>query len=314
MMTAPATRVPLRELSMRLRHAWVGLGALFFLPAPFLAQEPPGESFLPFEDRAYRLVNSIAFSPAGDEMYFALFAREVREHRGQPVGDAPEVGLFRSRRIGDRWSEPEILPLTESYDSYEPTISPDGSLMVFNSRRPYPDGRTPEVNDLWMSVREGEEWGAPRRLAELTSFDMEESYAAFGGEATLVFLRATPSPDGSPRYDLFESTYEDGAFSRSTRHPVSSDQWGEGDPWLSVDGNTLVFTRWDPDLPWEESVDLYIAFREDGLWSEPVPLANLNTDGADFGAAGSADGRWFYYKTGSRFHRIPLSWLSETYR
>ena len=275
------------------------------------AQTP--EPFLPFEPHAYRLVNSVAFSPSGSEMYFALFAREVRAHRGESPEGAPEVGLYRSTRAGSTWSEPEIVPFTGSYHTYEPTISPDGTLMVFNSTRPYPDGRIPEANDLWMSERRNGEWGNPRRITEISAFDTEESYGALAGDGTLVFLKQVEVSDGSP-FDLYESRYVDGHFEPPTRHPVSSDRWGEGDPWLSPDGNMLIFTRWDDDVGWSETVDLYITTRDADGWSEPEPLQELNTDGADFGVAASPDGRWLYYKNGPTFMRVDLESALGPYR
>ena len=275
------------------------------------AQTP--EPFRPFEPHAYRLVNSIAFSPAGSEMYFALYAREVRAHRGESPEGAPEVGLYRSTRGGSNWSEPEIVSFTGSYHTYEPTISPDGTLMVFNSSRPYPDGRMPERNDLWMSERTNGEWGSPRRIAEISTFDAEESYGALAGDGTLVFLKQVEVAGGSS-YDLYQSRYIDGHFEAATRHPVSSDRWGEGDPWLSPDGRTLIFTRWDDEVGWAETVDLYIATRDADGWSEPEPLTELNTEGADFGVAASPDGRWLYYKNGPTFMRVDLESALGPYR
>jgi len=279
---------------------------------PVSGQSP--EAFRPFEARPYRLVNSIAFAPSGDEMYFTLFAREVRAHRGLDEAGAPEVGLFRSVRDSGGWSEPEEVSLTAGYDSYEPTISPDGSLLVFNSRRPYEDGRVPATNDLWMSERRDGQWTSPRRISELTTFEAEESYGALAGNGTLVFLKDRPREDGTPRFDLFESRFVNGRFTDPTRHPISSDRWGEGDPWLSPDGRTLIFTRWDDEVGWAESVDLYIATLRPEGWSEPVPLTALNTAGPDYGVAGSPDGRWLYYRANSRFMRTPMAPVIEAVR
>ncbi len=277
------------------------------------ASAQTAEPFRPFEAHAYRLVNSIAFSPSGSEMYFALFAREVQTHRGRSVEGAPEVGLYRSFREGSGWSEPESVPLTGGYQTYEPTISPDGSVMVFNSVRPYPDGRMPERNDLWVTERRDTEWDSPRRIDEISTFEGEESYGALAGDGTLVFLKQVEVEGGSP-FDLYQSRYVDGRFEPPTRHPVSSDRWGEGDPWLSPDGNTLIFTRWDDEVGWSETVDLYIATRDADGWSEPQPLRELNTEGADFGVASSPDGRWLYYKNDSSFMRIDLESSLRAYR
>ena len=289
-----------------MKSATVGIIAMCSLFQAGLADAQTPETFWPFEARAYRSVNSIAFSPTGSEMYFALLAREVRAHRGQPSDGAPEVGLYRSTYGPSGWSEPEVVHLTDGFKTYEPTISPDGRTMVFNSTRPYADGRMPEKNDLWVSERENGEWGTPRRIDEISTFDAEESYAALAGDGTLVFLKEVQTDDGSPAFDLYQSHYDGSRFGPPTRHPVSTDRWGEGDPWLSPDGRTLVFTRWDDDVGWAESVDLYVATLGHTGWSEPVPLDQLNTDGADFGVASSPDGRWLYYKTDAQFLRVDL--------
>ncbi len=63
-------------------------------------------------------------------------------------------------------------------------------------------------------------------------------------------------------------------------------------PWLSPDGRTLIFTRWDAEVGWVETVDLYMSVLREGERSEPAPLAELNTDGADFGVAAGPNGRW----------------------
>ena len=277
-------------------------------PAPPPPLEP--EAFDPFPDLDHRLVNGIAFSPAGDEMFFTLFAREVT---GSP--SAPEVGLFRSRFSEGTWSEPEPLAINQEFDSYEPTLTADGLTMVFNSSRPYDDGQVPEVNDLWMTTREeGGEWAAPRRLDELTTFEFEESYSAFSPEQTLVFLANRPTETDSVQFDLHEARLVDGRFEPARVHPVSTARWGEGDPWISPDGDVLVFTRWDDRVGWLETVDLYISYRTGEGWSDPVPLADLNTDGADYSPGGSPDGRWFYYRADSRFMRVELEAVVQRYR
>lgn len=282
------------------------------IAVPVCATAQGSEPFRPFEADAYRLVNSIAFSPDGSEMYYALLAREVQAHRGQSAEGAPEVGMYRSVWDGSGWSEPELVPFTGAYHTYEPTISPDGTVMVFNSARPWDDGRIPEKNDLWVSERSDGEWGNPRRIAEISTFDGEESYGALSADGMLVFLKEVRTA-GESAFDLYESRYIEGRFAPPVRHPVSSDRWGEGDPWLSSDGRILIFTRWDDRVGWAETVDLYISVRDAAGWSEPVPINELNTDGADFGVAASPDDRWLYYKNGSNFMRVSMQSIIEAY-
>lgn len=288
---------------------WIVLVASAFA---FSAQDDP--SFVPFGPAAYRLVNSIAFSPDDGMMYFALLYREVLAHRGVSRDSAPVTALFQARRTSTGWTEPELLPFSGEFQDYEPTLTADGTLMVFNSRRTYPDGRVPTVNDLWMTERTSDGWGPPRRIDAISTFENEESYATLTTDRTLVFLAGRPDASGQPTYDLYESRFVNGAFTTAARHPVSTDRWGEGDPWISPDGSYVIFTRWDDAVGWRETVDLHISFFIAGEWTPPSSLDELNTDGPDYGPAVSPDGRTLYYRVNSQFLRTDLATVVRRHR
>ena len=301
------------------RTGWVEVGRVV---VPLLAVGLFGaesadaqDAFPPVDPERYPVVNSVAFSPDGDEIYFAVLYHDHLEATGRSTAEAPVTAMFSVHRDGDGWSEPRLLPFSGRFQDYEPTVSGDGRLMIFNSRRPYPDGGVPEQNDLWMSRRAADgRWGEPTRIESITTRDLDESYASLSGTGELVFMSGRPDADGVVGFDLFRSRLEGGAFTPPERHPVSSQQWGEGDPWLARDGSFLIFTRWDDAIGWAESVDLYISFSGPDGWSEPAPLTELNSDGAEFGAAVSADDEWLYYKRGSQFRRVPLQPVLEQHR
>ncbi len=289
-------RVGTRTVAVLLAMGW---------PAGGLeAQEP----FPPVAPERFRVVNSVAFSPTGDEIYFAARYGPYLVNLGQRPDSAPATAMFSVRRVGAEWGSPELVDFSGRFQDYEPTVSADGRTMVFNSRRPYPDGRVPERNDLWMSTRnEAGGWTDPVHLSSLTTFEHEESYASLSADGVLVYLRGRPADDGSVQYDLFQSRMEGGEFRTSERHPVSTERWGEGDPWLARDGSYLIFTRWDEAVGWTETVDLFVSFRDGDVWSDPVPLTELNSSGPDYGPAVSPDGQWLYYRRDSRFRRVPLA-------
>ena len=273
------------------------------------------EAFPPVDLDAYPVVNSVAFAPDGREMYFAILYHRHLEHAGRPTADAPVTAMFSVRREGAGWAQPELLPFSGRFQDYEPTVSADGRLMVFNSKRPYADGRTPELNDLWQSrMGPDGDWSEPSRIEAITSFEHEESYPTLSATGELVYLTGYPGEDGIVRYDLFQSRLDGGSFGPPERHPVSTRRWGEGDPWIAANGSFLIFTRWDHSVGWNETTDLYIAFNGGEGWSEPVPLTELNSDGPDFGAAVSADGRWLHYRRDSRFRTFALEPLLDRYR
>lgn len=273
------------------------------------------EAFQPFPPESARVINSVDFSPDGTRMYFALLYEDYLADRGLELDGHPEIGLFESTWDGNAWTEPVPLPFSGTYPDYEPTLTADGSLMVFNSQRPYEDGRTPEINDLWFVERDAQgQWSEPRRAVALTSFEYEDSYGTLTADRRLVFLQGRPEPSGQMQFDLVESRFMNGEFQAPVRHPVSTDRWGEGDPWIAPDGSYLIYTRWDESVGWQETTDLYIAFNGPDGWSTPMPLESLNTDGPDYGAAVSPDGETLYYRAGGRFQQVPLRALLERLR
>jgi hypothetical protein len=276
------------------------------LTMPLVFQEGV-ERFAPFTDRAYRMVNSVAFSPDDQVVYAALFYRDVLALRGRPDSTAAELGLFMSRREGTGWTAPELLSFSGRWVDYEPALSPDGQVMIFNSKRPYPDGRIPERNDLWVVSKSGDGWGQPRTLTGINSFELEESYATIDREQRFVFVRG-PVRAGGDDYDLFESRLlPDGSTAAPRRLPFTGERFGEGDPQLAPDGSFLIFTRWDHVAGWQQTCDLYVAFRQGDGWSEPVAATEVNTAQPDYAAALSSDGRWLYYRAGGGLVRRPLA-------
>ena len=73
-----------------------------------LAQEP----FPPVDRDVYRVVNSVAFSPSGDEIYFAVLYHSFLERRGPLPDDAPVTAMFSVRRVDGSWVMPELLPFS----------------------------------------------------------------------------------------------------------------------------------------------------------------------------------------------------------
>ena len=264
------------------------------------------ELFQPFQPRAYRLVNGVAFDGSEDRMLFALLTREVLAHQGRPDSTAPETGIYTAQRMPNGWSEPALASFSGSFLDYEPALAVDGSFLLFNSKRPYPDGRRPARNDLYLVERTGTGWGTPRPLATINSFELEDSYATIDSARRVIFVRG-PSREGTDDFDLYEFTLRpDGSTSEPLGLPFSGPEFGEGDPQLARDGSFLIFTRWDHRVGWQQTCDLYLSFRTSLGWTEPVPLTELNTPTPDYAAALSPDGRWLYYRAGGRYQRRAL--------
>jgi hypothetical protein len=281
--------------------------ALLSVVLVFAVIQEAAEPFRPFAVRAYNLINGVAFDGNDDAMIFALLNREVLAHRGRPDTTAPVTGLYSSRRTGEGWSEPELLPFSNGHVDYEPALATDGSFMLFNSKRPYPDGRTPSRNDLFIVERRDGSWGAARPVPQVNSFDLEESYPTIDSARRVIFVRG-PVVEGGDDFDLYEFTLgADGTPTMPVGLPFSGPEFGEGDPQLARNGSFVIFTRWDHRVGWQQTCDLWISFRGSVGWTEPVPLVELNTPQPDYSPALSRDGRWLYYRAGGRYQRRLLA-------
>ena len=290
------------------------LTALLLSSIPVTPLQGTPEPFQPFPARAYRLVNGVAFDSSESTMYFALLTREVLAHRGRgDTAAAPVTNIYFSRRSTAGWSDPEPVPFSNTYADYEPALSMDGNVMLFNSKRPHSDGRTPTRNDIFMVERRNGSWGTPRSLG-INSFTLEESYPTIDSARRVVYVRG-PVVEGGDDFDLYEFTLQaDGTTSDPLPLAFSGAEFGEGDPQLALDGSFVIFTRWDHRVGWQQTCDLYLSFRAPAGWTIPVPLLELNTPQPDYAPALSPDGRTLYYRAGGRYMRRPLGPVLDSAR
>jgi hypothetical protein len=70
---------------------------------------------------------------------------------------------------------------------------------------------------------------------------------------------------------------------------------------FSADGTKMILTRWSKDFEKTKAVetgaDLYLSIWNGRIWSRPSPIADLNTDGNERGAAFSRDGKYLYFSS-----------------
>ena len=224
-----------------------------------------------------------------------------RRRRRPTLRSVPVLG----RSGGRVWSPPELLSVSGRFHDYEPTVSPDGRWMVFNSKRPGPDGRVPELNDLWIAERSGAGWAEPRRIDELDTVENEESYASFGPDGSLVFHGRVEGASG-PQSDLFITRLRGGVF-RGSRCPDGR-QLGPGRRRSLARGRRLLSPvhPLDEEVGWAATSDLWVAFPDGDGWTTPVPLPGVNSDGADYAPTVSPDGQTLYVRVGGPYTRRPL--------
>src|SRR5689334_2040093 len=81
-------------------------------------------------------------SPDGLEFYFTQHQPNFGQHH-----------IFVSRLTGGRWTAPESVSFSTTWNDREPRLSPDGRRIYFSSNRPMTAGDKPGRLDLFMAER-----------------------------------------------------------------------------------------------------------------------------------------------------------------
>lgn len=229
----------------------------------------------------------IAFTPDGREAYFTRRAR-----RGSPR-------IYVSTYSEGRWSDAVPAPFGVDRDE-APFITPDGSTMVFSSRRAERRGANPS-DDIWITHREGGDWSDPRPIeGAVNRPGIQVGRYTLGTE-----LGPSLMPDGSLLYwtredpewggDLYVAMPDgEGGFEEPT--PLRANSYGdESNPVLAPGGRYIVFQGYRDAQGFGEQ-DLYAIERTDYGWSEPIlipePVNSVHSDGWP---SFSPDGSRFFF-------------------
>lgn len=261
-----------------------------------MGQEPPGLVPQVFEpsiiSTGFDELNSV-FSPDGREFYFC-----VRNFLGA-------VSIFQMIMEGEHWSQPKLLSFASRYGDIDVTMSPDGSKILFCSRRPLPGSDEPrEDYDFWMAEREGKTWGAPIHLGEEINSDSHDFYPMMTESGAIYFSsqREGPGTNNIYRSELISGKYAEAIKLGETINT----EHREFDPYISPDERMLIFTSERPGGL--GSGDLYISFiDEEGNWTKAKHMGDkINTPGSEYCPMISPDGKYLFFTSARRStRRIP---------
>jgi Tol biopolymer transport system component len=223
------------------------------------------------------------FTPDGRTVYFT---------RVRP--DAP-FAIMRSSLNGGTWSAPAIVPFSGQYRDLDPALSPDGRRLYFSSYRP--TGATPADTatraDTWYVDRDGDGWGAPRRIAEPVN-------------SAAIDMYPSPTRAGALYFDSFRSAggqrlvyraASDGRGGWSTPEllpPTINADSGASNLYVDPDERYVIFATRKPDG--FGGADLYISWRDGTAWTAPLNLGpRVNTENVEFCPSVSNGGRVLYF-------------------
>lgn len=192
-------------------------------------------------------------------------------------------------------------PINQSGDDFCPSLTADGKIMVFNSKR-----GGGKYSKIFMSTFENDKWSAPREITELSSPYHDETpfITPDGG-----FIFFSSDRDGSFEMpadlqgkikvssDIYVSKNIDGNWARPIKLPGTVNTvHHEKSPILSPDLLTIYYTIW----PFGDFSKAYIMKAQyvDGEFINPEKLPPpVNTGNQDVGFSVSQDGNGCYFSS-----------------
>jgi hypothetical protein len=217
---------------------------------------------------------------------------------------AEQYEIVESRLSSGGWSAPRRVELGGSHSDLYPSISADGTHLVFASYRP--GGASGGGTQLWIADRAGEGWSSPRRLAgsPANAYNAGPEFAPDGS----IWFTSTPN-DGSPRRFMrafLDGRVEENALLAPWRTWRPDRFVWSGTP--TPDGRAIVLTVSTIDSVSRRTLpsDLYVTQRSGGRWTIPRPLGHVNTPGTDNFSFFSGD-ELYFVRDFDRIEHLPFA-------
>ncbi len=232
-----------------------------------------------------------AFTPDGKTVYFS---------RSNASGGT----ILVSQLKGGKWSNPEIAPFSGIWDDLEPAMSPDGSFLIFISSRPA-DGKGKSLDgfyngqaqpghggNLWRVDFAGSKLSEPVRLPDKVNRSSTVYAPSVVRDGSVYFMEASGEKH---KFRIFRSQLAGGIYQSPEPISFSTGEETDVDPAVSPDETFAVFGSSRPPA---QSIDLFIVFRRNGVWGQPIHMGtNINSPGSDAEPRLSPDGKTVYFSS-----------------
>lgn len=236
-----------------------------------------------------------SFTPDGNTIYFTKSAPHSYRYT-----------MFESHHVNGRWTTPTVLPFSGRYTDSDPTLSPDGKKMFWTSDRPV-NGKVKHDYDVWMVERTPSgTWGEPQRLPEPINSDASEYAASMTRDGTLYFSSAR---EGA--IQAFSSKFVNGAWTtpenitRQINHGDNAEVF-DLDVMIDPDEHFIMLGSYGRRESFG-SYDIYVSWRDNGVWSRAVHLpAPFNTRARDYAPHLSPDKKTLYFSSERSFALEPI--------
>jgi len=187
------------------------------------------------------------------------------------------TGVYRSRRDGSGWGEPERVWL-----SYHDDPALDGCETVHGDDLWFCTARAGVQReiDIYVAHRDGDHWIDWASAGDRLNLELEvgELHVADGGDSIYYHSQRSGGQGG---IDLWVTRLESGAWSDAENLTTVNGPYTDGWPWVSPDGQELWFTS-GPAAP-----ELWRSIDGGGGWQAPEKVVSPFAGEATFDADGN---------------------------
>jgi outer membrane protein OmpA-like peptidoglycan-associated protein/tetratricopeptide (TPR) repeat protein len=192
--------------------------------------------------------------------------------------------------------------INTAYDEYWPSLTVDGSTLIFTRLLPVGASSPLGQEDFYLSYSDSLGWTEALPVEEINT-QLNEGAQTISADGTLLFFTLCNHPDGFGSCDIWFSRQINGSWSapRNAGRPLNTSAW-EGQPSLSAFGDVLYFSGNRPGGKGNKdiwSIELK-GWRPDGLplWGEPVNLGDsINTPGEEISPFIHHNGRDLFFSS-----------------
>ncbi len=221
--------------------------------------------------------------------------------------------VFSTKDANGNWTNPvSISPnINSQFNEGTCTISADGRTLIFTTC----EGRQGYGGcDLYISEKQGDEWGVPKNIGPGINSRSWESQPALSADGRKLYF-VSDRAGGVGKRDIWVSEKDAQNIWQKARNMGTSINTSEEEvsPFIHVNGTTLFFAS--TGYPGFGGYDLYKSEKTDTTWSIPVNLGyplNTNEDQVSlFVSANGKNGYYSYEKAEGGERRISLLYTFE---
>ncbi|TAI48087.1 hypothetical protein [Flagellimonas allohymeniacidonis] len=194
----------------------------------------------------------------------------------------PPSTIYEYQKSGDSWellgpafwSDPE-----DDVSDSDAFISYDGMEFFFVSSRVY-EGKTDSNRDIWKSIKKNGKWSPPEPVLEVNSSGYEASPVT-DKEGNLYFSSIREEGKGLGDF-YFAKRKEDGSYEQPKL--LEGEVNGSSGEWnllVSPNADWMIFESSGRKEGLSTYGDLYFSKNEDGEWTTPIHLKEINSTGSE---------------------------------